>query len=71
MNRIAGIVFLVLGIIVLGWGLAAHDSVGSGISRLFTGSPTSKTIYLLIGGGLLTAVGLGSLFYPSRGGNPA
>jgi hypothetical protein len=46
--------------------VSASDSVGSGISRIFTGSPTSKTIYLLIGGGLLTAVGLGSIFYPSR-----
>jgi hypothetical protein len=70
MNRIAGIVFVVLGIILLSWGLAAHDSVGSGISRIFTGSPTSKTIYLLIGGGVLTAIGLGSIFYPGRG-NPA
>ncbi|HLY72870.1 MAG TPA: DUF3185 family protein [Planctomycetota bacterium] len=67
MNRIAGIVFLVLGIILLGWGLAAHDSVGSGISRLFTGSPTAKTIWLLVGGGVLTAIGLGSIFYPGRG----
>ncbi len=70
MNRIAGIVFVVIGLILIGWGLSASDSLGSGISRIFTGSPTNKTIYLLIGGGLLTAVGLGSIFYPGRG-NPA
>lgn len=67
MNRIAGIAFLVIGIVLLGWGLNANDSAGSGISRVFTGSPTNKTIYLLVGGGLLTAVGIGSFFYPRRG----
>ena len=67
MNRIAGIVFLIIGLILIGWGLSANDSAGSGISRFFTGSPTNKTIYLLIGGGLLSAVGLGSIFYPGRG----
>ena len=67
MNRMIGIGFLVIGIVLLVWGFNANDSAGSGISRFFTGSPTNKTIYLLIGGGLLTAVGVGSLFYPRRG----
>jgi len=66
MNRIVGIAVLIVGLVLLVWGLNASDSVGSGISRLFTGSPTDKTIYLLVGGGLLVAVGLGSVFYPGR-----
>jgi len=70
MNRIAGIAFLIIGLLLLGWGLAANDSAGSGISRIFTGSPTSKTIYLLIGGGIFSALGLGSIFYPARGTPP-
>ena len=65
MNRIAGIVVLVVGIILLGWGLNASDSVGSAFSRLFTGAPTDKAIYLILGGGLLTAVGAGTLFWPA------
>ena len=66
MNRIVGIAVLIVGLMLLVWGLSASDSLGSGISRLFTGSPTDKTIYLLVGGGLLIAVGLGSVFYPGR-----
>ncbi|MBC8011721.1 MAG: DUF3185 family protein, partial [Burkholderiales bacterium] len=34
---------------------------GSGFSRLFTGAPTDKTIWLLIGGIVLAALGLGGL----------
>jgi hypothetical protein len=67
MNRIAGIAVLVVGLVLVIWGLNASDSLGSGISRIFTGAPTQKTIWLLIGGGLLMAAGLGSIFYPSRG----
>ncbi len=66
MNRIAGIAILVVGIVLLGWGLSASHSVGSSISKLFTGAPTDKSVFLILGGGLLTAVGAGTLFYPVK-----
>ena len=67
MNRIAGIATLAVGIILLIWGISAADSVGSAFSKLFTGAPTDKAIFLILGGGLLTAVGAGTLFWPARG----
>jgi hypothetical protein len=65
MSRIAGIVVLGVGLVLVIWGLNASDSLGSGISRIFTGGPTRRTIWLLIGGGLLCAAGLGSIFFPA------
>ena len=64
MNRIASIALLVLGIALLLAGYDAYHSVGSGVSRIFTGAPTDRALLLLIGGGLLTVSGLGGL---SRG----
>ncbi len=66
MNRIIGIAVLAVGVVLVVWGLNASDSLGSGISRIFAGAPTDKTLCLLVAGGLLAAVGLGSIFYPGR-----
>ena len=64
MNRIASLALLVLGVILLGCGWDAYHSLGSGVSMLFTGAPTDRALWLLIGGGLATVSGLGGL---SRG----
>jgi hypothetical protein len=64
MNRIASLALLVLGVVLLGFGWDAYRSLGSGVSRLFTGAPTDRALWLLIGGGLATVSGLGGL---SRG----
>jgi LPXTG-motif cell wall-anchored protein len=68
MNRIAGIALLAVGIALLIWGINANDSVGSAFSRAFSGSPTNKTIWLLAGGGLLTAAGAYVLFFSRKKG---
>ena len=49
---------LVGGIILIIYGMSASDSIGSGFSRFFTGSPTDKTMWLLIGGIAAAAAGL-------------
>ena len=64
MNRIASIALLVIGVALLACGWDAYRSVSSGVSRVFTGMPTDKALFLLVGGGLLTVSGLGGL---SRG----
>jgi Protein of unknown function (DUF3185) len=61
MNKILSIALLVGGIILIVSGLNASNSVGSGFSRIFTGSPTDKTIWLLIGGVVAAAIGAGGL----------
>ena len=57
MNKPISLALLVGGIILLIYGANASDSVGSGVSRFFTGSPTDKTMWLLIGGAIATVVG--------------
>lgn len=66
MNRIISLVLLACGITLLIYGGIASDSIGSGFSRLFTGSPTDKTIWLFVGGGVVTVVGLAGLFRSSK-----
>ena len=57
MNRTLSLVVLVGGIVLIGYGLSASDSIGSDFSRVFTGSPTDTTIWLLIGGIAAVVVG--------------
>ena len=57
MNKPLSLALLVGGISLLIYGANASDSVGSGVSRFFTGSPTDKTMWLLIGGAIATVVG--------------
>jgi hypothetical protein len=66
MNRILSLAFIVGGIVLIIYGLSAADSLGSDISRFFTGSPTDKTIWLLIGGIVATAIGAGGLLTGSK-----
>ncbi len=65
MNRLVSLVLLVGGIILIIYGVSASHSLGSDFSRFFTGSPTNKTIWLLIGGCVAAAIGAGGML---RGG---
>jgi cell division protein FtsX len=58
MNKLISIAALAGGCVLLGFGLSASDSAGSGISRFFTGAPTDKAIWLIVGGTLAIGVGL-------------
>lgn len=66
MNRIVSLVLLVGGIILLIYGIQASESIGSEFSRLFTGSPTDKAMWMLIGGAVAAVVGLAGLLRGSR-----
>ncbi|MCX6955344.1 MAG: DUF3185 family protein [Verrucomicrobia bacterium] len=66
MNKPLSLALLVIGVILLAYGFSASDSVGSSFSRMFTGSPTDKTIWLIIGGAVATAVGVAGLFRGSK-----
>lgn len=58
MNRLLSIALLAGGIALMIFGINATNSFGSDVSRFFTGSPTNKAIWMLIGGIVATAVGL-------------
>lgn len=60
---------MAIGVVLLVMGISASESLGSDISRLFTGAPTNKSVWLMIGGVAAIAVGSGSLFF--SGNRPA
>lgn len=57
MNKPVSFALLVGGVILLIYGVSASDSVGSGVSRFFTGSPTDKTMWLIVGGAIASVLG--------------
>jgi hypothetical protein len=58
MNKGMSVALLVLGVILLVFGLNAYHSTSSDVSRFFTGAPTDKALWLLIGGSVVGIVGL-------------
>ena len=67
MNKGISVALLIIGILLIIWGIDAWGSFGSELSRFFTGSPTNKTIWLLAGGIIAVIVGLFGLFGGSKG----
>ena len=62
MNKAVMLAILAGGIVLVIYGVSASKSFSSDVSRFFTGSPTDKTIWLLIGGMVAIIIGLvGSL----------
>ncbi|MFA6289214.1 MAG: DUF3185 family protein [Opitutaceae bacterium] len=66
MNKIISLALLVIGVVLIIYGVQASDSVSSSFSRMFNGAPTDKTLWLLIGGTILAVVGLGGLLRGSK-----
>lgn len=58
MNKIASLALLIGGVVLVIYGINATNSFGSDVSRFFTGSPTDKAIWMLIGGGGAAVAGL-------------
>ncbi len=56
--RIAGIVMLVVGLILLYFGWQASDSFGEQVHETLTGRFSDETMWYLIGGGALSVGGL-------------
>jgi len=61
MNKIISLAILAGGIVLVISGVAATKSFSSDISRFFTGSPTDKAIWMLIGGIVTIIIGLAGL----------
>ena len=67
MNKVISLALLAGGVLLMIFGISASKSLGSDISRFFTGSPTDKAIWMLIGGVVLSIVGLAGLLRGSKG----
>jgi hypothetical protein len=66
MNKFISLALLVGGIVLIIYGIAASDSLSSSFSRFFTGSPTDKTMWLLIGGTVAGVIGLFGMLRGSK-----
>lgn len=68
MNKIISLVLLIAGIALVIYGISASNSVASNVSDFFTGLPTDKAMWMLIGGAILALIGLtGMLRGPKKG----
>ena len=66
MNKGMSVALLAVGVVLIIMGVSASESFGSDVSRFFTGSPTDKTVWLLIGGIVAAIVGLFGLLRGSK-----
>ena len=66
MYKAFALALLVAGVVLVIFGISASQSLGSDISRFFTGSPTDKAIWMLIGGAVLCIVGLAGVLRGSK-----
>lgn len=58
MNKTISIALLVGGVALIIFGISAMNSFSSDVSKFFTGSPTDKAVWMLIGGSVAAAAGL-------------
>ena len=68
MNKLVSLALLVGGVVLVIFGIQATDSFSSDVSRFFTGSPTDKAIWMLIGGILAALIGLTGTLRGSKQG---
>jgi len=66
MNKPLGIALLVGGIVLLVLGFNESQSFSSDVSRVFTNSPTDRSIWMLVAGGVAAVAGLVMLMGRSR-----
>lgn len=52
------IVLLIIGILLIIWGVSVSRSFSSGVSRFFTGSPANRAVWLMAVGIAAAIVGL-------------
>lgn len=59
MNRIVSLAILLVGVALIVIGVNAMNSFGSDVSRFFTGAPTDRAVWMLLGG--IAAVIIGGI----------
>ncbi len=69
MNKIISLALLAGGIVLIIIGVNSSNSFSSDVSNFFTGSPTNKAVWLLIGGVVATVLGLAGTLRGSKAGS--
>lgn len=63
MSKVPSIAFLIVGVILLIYGLSAASSVSSSVTEAVSGAPTNKSIWLIVLGVLGIISGGVGLFF--------
>jgi len=66
MNKLSFLALFVIGVVLITLGVIASESISSDISRLFTGEPTDRALWFLIGGLIAAVAGLGGMARVSK-----
>jgi hypothetical protein len=66
MHKIVFLALLVGGVVLIVFGINAMNSFSSDVSRFFTGSPTDKSVWMLIGGIVAVMAGLMGTFRSTK-----
>ena len=66
MDKTISLAILAGGILLVIFGVNTSNSISSDISRVFTDAPTDKAIWMLIGGVVVTILGLAGLLRGSK-----
>lgn len=66
MTKIISLALLAGGIVLIVFGINATNSFSSDVSRFFSGSPTDKAVWMLIGGIIAALIGLVGVFRSGR-----
>lgn len=66
MTKIISLALLAGGIVLIVFGINATNSFSSDVSRFFSGSPTDKAVWMLIGGIIAAIIGLVGVFRSGR-----
>jgi hypothetical protein len=66
MQKIVGIIALVIGIMLLVWGHNMAASLGSRVQQVFTGAPTDRAMYFYISGSALALYGIFQILWKRK-----
>lgn len=66
MRNPLGLIIGLIGLVLLIFGVVASESVGSSFSKFFTGEPSDRSIWLMLGGIVAIIVGVGIGWRSSR-----
>jgi hypothetical protein len=66
MQKIIGVISLVIGVLLLMWGHNVAASLNSQVKQIFTGAPTDRATYFYIGGVALGLFGLFQIFWTRK-----
>jgi len=66
MQKIIGIISVVIGVLLLVWGHDMAESISSQVQQIFTGAPTDRAMHFYIAGVALVIFGMFQIFWPVK-----